>query len=92
MLRPLLEAGTTAYWIIYAAASERVEKIARAAPMDGAERNDDTPTLGDMLNDLEKSDPRPPNVEGLRAACRSTEGAWLNKYTHGGIPQLRKLV
>lgn len=91
MLRPLLEAGVIAYWILYAAKADKIEKISRTASLDDIDKKDDTPTLAEMLNQLEKSNPKLSGVEDLREAYKSPEGRWLNQYTHGGISLLRKM-
>ncbi|WP_226469888.1 DUF6988 family protein [Luteimonas panaciterrae] len=89
MLRPVLEAGTIAYWLLYAAPTERVQAMA-LAPLEGADQNSDTPTLGRMINALADSLPSLPSVRDLADGLGKPNGRWLNKYTHGGIPQLKR--
>jgi hypothetical protein len=88
MLRPLMEAGAIAYWLIYSAPTDLVERMSKA-PLEGAQRNEDTPTLNEMVEQLKNSSAALQKIADLyRLLAKKTEGRWLNQYTHGGIAQL----
>lgn len=83
LLRPLLEASTTAYWFVYAAHCEEVNRL-QTAPVDSPLH--DIPGLGAMLTALTPVFPPIVRIsEGLKAGGTAK---WLHKYTHGGTPQL----
>ncbi len=78
LLRPLMEAGACAFWIVYACPPPLLTMIM------AGER--DTPTLPKMLQSLRK-------VAGLEGVDRLAEmlpreGRYLDSYTHGGMSQL----
>ncbi|WP_226469891.1 DUF6988 family protein [Luteimonas panaciterrae] len=89
MLRPVMEAGAIAHWLLYAAPTERVQAMSQA-PLEGARRDDDTPVLSVLIRELADALPSLPGLANLQEILRSPAGSWLNKYTHGGIPQLRR--
>lgn len=83
LLRPLLEANTTAFWLMYVADCGHIRSLATSiAP----ERSADVPqldkaaaTLGSIFPPIETI------VDGLK---NNGPAAWLHKFTHGGMPQL----
>jgi hypothetical protein len=85
MLRPLLEASTTASWLLYAADCSYIQALPKNA--ETAEgRGRDIPQLEDMLKQLT---PTFPGIQSLLEAMRNKGPAsWLHKYTHGGAVQL----
>ncbi len=78
LLRPLMEAGACAYWLVYACPPERLTMIL------GGQR--DTPTLPKMLQALSKVK----GLDGVDALARMLprQGRYLDSYTHGGMSQL----
>lgn len=85
LLRPLLEAGTCAYWLVYEADCDWIRGL------DGAARGEskrDIPDLDDMLKALRRTIPK---VESLwRSLQNKGPSTWLHKFTHGGVLQLQK--
>ncbi|WP_226470428.1 DUF6988 family protein [Luteimonas panaciterrae] len=89
LLRPLLEAGSIAFWLMYCAPNHWVQGLHRAC--EGEESTYDTPDLDSALSELRKVFPAiGPLADGLK---NKGPAAWLHKYTHGGVLQLyrRKL-
>jgi hypothetical protein len=85
LLRPLLEAGANAWWLMYCAASERVRGLKLA--VDG-NSTADTPQLEDALKALRLVFPDAGVIlDGLKNKGPAT---WLHKFTHGGILQLHR--
>ena len=85
LLRPLLEASTTAYWFVYAANCVEICRLPTTTVDTPAV---DIPGLSVMLSALTPIFPPITRIsEGLK-----TGGAakWLHKYTHGGTPQLTR--
>ncbi|HEY5805394.1 MAG TPA: hypothetical protein VIT90_17075 [Lysobacter sp.] len=85
MLRPLLEASSTASWLLYVPNCDRVRELATS--IEAAEgRCRDLPLLDEMARDLQPTFPLiKPLVDGLKNRGPAT---WLHKYTHGGAAQL----
>lgn len=78
LLRPLLEAGTCAYWLMYAASCERIQAL--------TDLDRDIPVLGAMLHELESKFLL---AKELREAQKKRQsGSWLHQFTHGGVNQL----
>jgi len=83
LLRPLLEASTTASWLLYAATCDYIRSLPTSAT---AGRAPDIPQLDRMLDQLQ---PWFPDITKLLLALKNKGPAvWLHQYTHGGTPQL----
>ena len=83
LLRPLLEASTAAFWLMYVAQCETIKRLPITAVETHAE---DLPSLDSMAKDLVPIFPQIQTlVDGFR---RGGTSKWLHKYTHGGTPQL----
>lgn len=78
LLRPLLEAGTCAYWLMYVASCERLHKLTDPAK--------DIPVLGAMLHELKGQFPQSQVL--WEAQKTGQPGSWLHQFTHGGVIQL----
>lgn len=78
LLRPLMEAGACAFWLVYSCPPESFQLI-----MDGKR---DTPTLPEMVRRLA----RVPGLESVKklAEILPREGRYLDSYTHGGMSQI----
>ncbi|MBB6183768.1 DUF6988 family protein [Oleiagrimonas soli] len=85
LLRPILEASTAAFWLMYVANCD----VIRALPTNAVEdATADIPMLGDMAKALIPTFPPIQTiVDGLKKGGRAK---WLHKYTHGGTPQLTR--
>jgi hypothetical protein len=83
LLRPTLEASTSAFWLIYIASCENI----RGLPTSLVENESaDIPMLGEMaLSLVPIFPPIQTLVDGLK---KGGQAKWLHKYTHGGTPQL----
>lgn len=85
LVRPLLEASTIAYWVMYAASCQHIESLP-ATPDAIRLGSPDVPQLTKMLALL---GPTFPQTKELLAAFNGKGKArWLDQFTHGGIPQL----
>jgi len=85
LLRPLLEAGASAFWFVYAAAVEQIAALSTSP--------DDSPLvdLPDLRTMAVAIEPTFPAVKVLLDGLKSGGAAkWLHKYTHGGTPQLAR--
>lgn len=83
LLRPLLEASTIGYWLMYVADCGRIRSLPTNVD---ASRSPDIPQLDHMAAKLVPIfPPIKALVEGLKNNGPAT---WLHKYTHGGMPQL----
>lgn len=85
LLRPLLEAGTAAFWFIYAASVEQLGSLSTAA--DDAPLVD-LPDLNMMVGSIESIFPAVRTL--LDGFKKGGPAKWLHKYTHGGTPQLAR--
>lgn len=85
LLRPLLEASSSASWLLYVASCDRVREL--ATDVETAEgRRRDLPLLDELVRGLEPTFPLIKTlVDGLKDRGPAT---WLHKYTHGGTAQL----
>jgi hypothetical protein len=85
LLRPILEASTAAFWLMYVATCE----VIHALPTNPVENSrTDIPTLGEMASALVTIFPPIQTiVDGLK---KGGQAKWLHKYTHGGTPQLTR--
>lgn len=85
LLRPLLEASSSASWLLYVAGCDRVREL--ATDVETAEgRCRDLPLLDELARGLQLTFPLIKTlVEGLKDLGPAT---WLHKYTHGGTAQL----
>ncbi|MBB6245694.1 hypothetical protein HDE80_000715 [Rhodanobacter sp. A1T4] len=85
LLRPLLEASTAAFWLMYVASCESIQALP-TTPVENSAA--DLPLLRDMAKDLTLIfPPIQVIVDGFQKGGRSK---WLHKYTHGGTPQLAR--
>ena len=83
LLRPLLEANTAAFWLVYIAECSYIQSLP-TSPVAG--RSADIPQLDRMASALVRIFPPIQTiVDGLK---NNGPAAWLHKYTHGGTPQL----
>jgi hypothetical protein len=88
LIRPLLEASTSAFWLVYAASDEEIAALPTEPTVETSDK--DIPMLGSMVISLK---PYFPAIAGLSDALspRGTRTArWLHKFTHGGTPQLAR--
>lgn len=86
LIRPLLEASTSAFWLTYAASDSNVLKLLTDP---GAETSAvDIPTLSQMATALTRNFPAISALSDGLARNGSGRARWLHKYTHGGTPQL----
>lgn len=88
LIRPLLEASASAFWLVYAASDEQIAALPTEPSVETSEH--DIPMLREMAKELT---PYFPAIVGLTDGL-STKGSrtarWLHKYTHGGTPQLAR--
>jgi hypothetical protein len=85
LLRPLLEASTAAFWLMYVASCESIQALP-TTPIENSTA--DIPLLRDMAKDLAPIfPPIQIIVDGFQKGGPSK---WLHKYTHGGTPQLAR--
>lgn len=83
LLRPLLEANTSAFWLMYIADCPYIRSLPTTK---NAGRAADIPQLDKMAPPLARIFPPIQTlVDGLR---NNGPASWLHKYTHGGMPQL----
>ena len=85
LLRPILEASTSAYWVVYIAGCETIRDL----PTSLVENETvDIPMLTEMARSLIPIfPPIQIIVDELKKGGRAK---WLHKYTHGGTPQLMR--
>lgn len=88
LIRPLLEASASAFWLVYAASDEEV----MALPTEpAAETSDhDIPMLSEMATALTPYFPAIVTLTEALSKKGSRTARWLHKYTHGGTPQLAR--
>lgn len=87
LLRPLLEATSTAFWLVYCASDDQVERFA-VDPANEAPSHD-IPMWSRVLPALVPIFPEVALLLQELAGDSPTGFAkWLHKYTHGGTPQL----
>lgn len=85
LLRPTLEASTSAFWLIYVASCENIRKLPTSLV---ESESTDVPMLRDMAISLVPIFPPIQTlVDGLKTGGQAK---WLHKYTHGGTPQLMR--
>lgn len=83
LLRPLLEASTAAFWLMYVASCKDIQALPTNAVENAVA---DIPMLGEMAPLLVAVfPPIQMIVDELKKGGRAK---WLHKYTHGGTPQL----
>jgi len=88
LLRPLLEASTSAFWLLYAASDNQILRLPEDPTIEAS--SDDIPMLGEMAFALQPLFPKIAAIaEGL-SRKGSGSARWLHKYTHGGTPQLMR--
>lgn len=88
LIRPLLEASASAFWLVYAASDEEVVALPTEPEVDTSDH--DIPMLSEMAKALT---PYFPTIAGLTEGLSkkgSRTARWLHKYTHGGTPQLAR--
>lgn len=88
LIRPLLEASASAFWLVYAASDEKIAALPTEPTVETS--NHDIPMLGEMATALT---PFFPAIVGLTDGLSkkgSRTARWLHKYTHGGTPQLAR--
>ncbi len=85
LLRPLLESGVCAYWLVYEADCDWVRDLSKAAR---GESTRDIPGLDDMLKSIKTKFPHV--VDLWRGLQNKGPGTWLHKFTHGGVLQLSR--
>lgn len=88
LIRPLLEASASAFWLVYAASDEQITALPTEPAVETSEH--DIPMLGEMATALT---PYFPAIVGLTDGLSkkgSRTARWLHKYTHGGTPQLAR--
>jgi hypothetical protein len=85
LLRPILEASTIGYWLVYVAPAEQIQ----AFPRDSQDNPiTDVPGLSKMAEALR---PLFPPIQAIMDGFKSGGPAkWLHKYAHGGTPQLNR--
>ncbi|KOQ57860.1 DUF6988 family protein [Stenotrophomonas maltophilia] len=88
LMRPLLEASSTAFWLVYCASDTDIDRLTVDPAYEVPEY--DIPDWADVLKALK---PIFPEIAHLQEALRKTSelrglARWLHKYTHGGTPQL----
>jgi len=86
LIRPLLEASTSAFWFVYAASDQQVLALSINPSEETPEH--DIPTLKPMLDALKSYFPAISSLAEALASKGSRTALWLHKYTHGGTPQL----
>lgn len=88
LIRPLLEASASAFWLAYAASDEEID----ALPVDPSVEtsDDDIPMLGEMATALTPYFPAILTLTDGLSRKGSRTARWLHKYTHGGTPQLAR--
>jgi hypothetical protein len=87
LLRPILEAAATGYWLVYIAECDFICKLP-TTPVENPLI--DVPMLGEMLKDLTSIFPAIATLsDGLKPGGSAK---WLHKYTHGSAPQLVRRV
>jgi hypothetical protein len=83
LLRPLLEANTAAFWLMYVAQCDYILSLSTST---ATGRSVDIPQLDRMAKALVHIFPPIQTlVDGLK---NNGPASWLHKYTHGGMPQL----
>jgi hypothetical protein len=88
LIRPLLEAAASAFWLAYAASDEEVMALPTEPTVETSDH--DIPMLSEMATALT---PYFPAIVGLTEGLSkkgSRTARWLHKYTHGGTPQLAR--
>lgn len=88
LIRPLLEASASAFWLIYAAGDDEIMALPTEPAVETSDH--DVPMLGEMAKALT---PYFPAIVGLTEGLSkkgSRTARWLHKYTHGGTPQLAR--
>lgn len=88
LIRPLLEASASAFWLVYAASDEEIMALPTEPTVEASDH--DIPMLGEMTTALT---PYFPAIVGLTEGLSrksSRTARWLHKYTHGGTPQLAR--
>lgn len=88
LIRPLLEASASAFWLVYAASDEEITALPTQPEVETSDH--DIPMLGEMATALT---PYFPAIVGLTDGLSkkgSRTARWLHKYTHGGTPQLAR--
>ena len=85
LLRPTLEASTSAFWLIYIASCEDIKKLPTSLVENEVV---DIPMRRDMALSLVHIFPAIQTlVDGFK---KGGQAKWLHKYTHGGTPQLMR--
>lgn len=85
LLRPLLESGACAYWVMYSADNAWIRDLSKAAR---GESTRDIPELVDMLKSMK--DEFFPVDEMRKGFQNKGPSTWLHKFTHGGVLQLSR--
>lgn len=88
LLRPLLEASTSAFWLLYTANEERVLALPKDPTVETS--NHDIPTLSKMAEALSPDFPAIKTLVDALSPKGNRSARWLHKYTHGGTPQLTR--
>lgn len=88
LIRPLLEASASAFWLVYAASDEEITELPTEPSVETSDH--DIPMLGEMATVLIPYFPAIVALtDGLSRKGNRT-ARWLHKYTHGGTPQLAR--
>ncbi len=85
LLRPILEASTAAFWLMYVATCEEIQALPTSPVENGGA---DIPMLGEMARALAPMFPAIQTI--VDELKRGGRAKWLHKYTHGGTPQLTR--
>lgn len=88
LLRPLLEASTSAFWLLYSASEEHVLALPKDSTVETSDH--DIPTLSKMAEALLPDFPAIKALADALSPKGNRSARWLHKYTHGGTPQLTR--
>lgn len=88
LIRPLLEASASAFWLVYAASGEEVMALPTEPAVETSDH--DIPMLSEMATALTPYFPEIVTLTGALSKKGSRTARWLHKYTHGGTPQLAR--
>lgn len=88
LLRPLLEASTSAFWLLYSASEEHVLALPKDSTVETSDH--DIPTLSKMAEALLPDFPAIKVLGDALSPKGNRSARWLHKYTHGGTPQLTR--
>jgi hypothetical protein len=88
LLRPQFEALVRSFWAIHVATDADINRLLAPLTLESQRAAKKLPPLSEMLESIQKSDPRGAGAVLGRARTRLTDG--MNSFIHGGIHPFRR--